>query len=101
MVRRRTLFDPFARTAERRWLVVRNEHGSILESRELAPDIDLRRLFIASILEWIDGGWAVGEFSSVAAAFFCARAAERRMVAIERLDPRGAARSGASHLMGS
>jgi hypothetical protein len=101
MPRRRALFDPFSRTSEQRWLVVRNEHGSILESLELAPDIDLKRLFVASILEWIDDGWTVGEFSSVAAAFFCARAAERRMVAIERLDPRGTARSGASHLMGS
>src|ERR1700677_3103151 len=101
MVRRRTLCGRLPRTAGGRWLVGRNARGSILESRELAPDVDLRRLFIASILEWIDGGWAVGEFSSVAAAFFCARAAERRMVAIERLDPRGVARSGASHLMGS
>jgi hypothetical protein len=101
MVRRRALFDPFARTTERRWLVVRNQHGSILESRELAPDIDLRRRFVASILEWIDEGWTVGEFSSASAAFFCARSTERRMVAIERLDPRGAAGSSASHLMGS
>jgi hypothetical protein len=100
MVRRRTLFDPFASTTERRWLVVRNQHSSILESRELAPDIDLRRLFVASILEWIDDGWTVGEFSSVGAAFFCSRSTERRMVAIERVDPRGAAISGASHLMG-
>jgi hypothetical protein len=45
------LFHPFTRTTERRWLVVRNQHASILESRELAPDIDLRRLFIASMLE--------------------------------------------------
>jgi hypothetical protein len=101
MIRRRALFDPFARTTERRWLVVRNEHGSILESRELAPDIDLKRLFVASILEWMDGGWAVREFSSASAVFFCARSTERRMVAIERVDPCGAARSGASHLMGS
>jgi hypothetical protein len=43
---------------------------------------------------------AVDEFSSVAAAFFCARATELRMVAIERVDPRGTATSGASHLMG-
>jgi hypothetical protein len=71
----------------------------ILESRELAPDIDLKRLFVASILKWIDGGWTVGEFSS-AAAFFCVRSTERRMVAIERVDPRSGARSGASHLMG-
>jgi hypothetical protein len=100
MVRRRTLYDPFARTTERRWLVVRNEHGSIIESRELAPEIDLERLFVASILEWIDGGWIVGEFSSVGAALFCTRSADRRIVAIERLDLRGVARPGASHLMG-
>jgi hypothetical protein len=98
---KRTRFDPFARTTERRWLVVRNQHGSIIESRELATDIDLRRLFVASILEWMDGGWTIGEFSSASAAFFCARSTERRMVAIERIDPRGAVRSGASHLMGS
>ena len=87
-------------TTERRWLVVRNQYGSILESRALAPEIDLKRLFIASILEWMDGGWTVGEFSSASAAFFCARSTERRMVAIERLDPRAEAKSGASHLMG-
>jgi hypothetical protein len=71
------------------------------ESRELAPGIDLRRLFVASILEWMDDGWTVGEFSSASAAFFCARSTERRKVAIERLNPRGVASSGASHLMGS
>jgi hypothetical protein len=64
VVRRRALFDPFARTTERRWLVIRDRHGSIVESRELAPEIDLRRLFVASILEWMDAGWTVGEFSS-------------------------------------
>jgi hypothetical protein len=98
MVRRRALFDPFACTSEQRWLVVRDQHGSIIESSELTPELDLRRLFVASILEWMDAGWVVGELSSVAAAFFCTRATERCMVAIERLDPRSTARFGVSHL---
>jgi hypothetical protein len=99
MVRRRSLFDPFASTAERRWLVVRNQHGAIVESREIAAGVDLKRLFIASMLEWIDGGWTVCEFSSASAAFFCTGVTERCMVAIEAEEPRGSGWSSPSHLM--
>jgi hypothetical protein len=101
MVRRRSRFDPFARTTERRWLVVRNPHSKVMQSRELAPGTDLTRAFIASMLEWIDAGWTVGEFSSLSAGFSCTRVNERRMVAIEAYDPYGPSPSyGASHLMG-
>jgi hypothetical protein len=98
MVPRRTLFDPFVRTTERRWLVVRNQYGALVESHELAAGTDLMRLFIASMLERIDGGWTVGEFSSVGGTFFCTLSTERRMVAIEAVDPRGPVLTGASHL---
>jgi hypothetical protein len=97
---RRSRFDPFARTTERRWLVVRNQHSSLIDSCELAPDTNLTRAFVASILEWIDDGWTIGEFSSTAACFFCWRGTERRRIAIEAFDPRAPLPNlGASHLM--
>jgi hypothetical protein len=35
-------------------------HGALLELRPLAPGSDLKRAFVAAMLEHIDGGWQPG-----------------------------------------
>lgn len=70
---RRTVFDPLEPTKEPRWYTVRNMHGSLLEARTLPPGSDLKRALVASMLEWIDAGWKLGEFSSTGGTFFCTR----------------------------
>jgi hypothetical protein len=39
------------------------------------------------MLEHIDAGWQLGEFSSTGAVFFCTKGVERRMVEISPSDP--------------
>jgi len=87
MVRKRATFDPLEMTGLPRWYVVRSMHGSLIESRELPRESDLRRVFVAAMLEWMDAGWRLGEFSSVSATFFCDRQNDRRMVSIVQKDP--------------
>jgi len=84
---RRSVFDPLEPTSEPRWYVVRNMHRAVLEARALPPGADLKRAFVAAMLEWIDGGWQLGEFSSTGGVFFCAKGVERRMVQISASDP--------------
>jgi hypothetical protein len=90
MVRKRASFDPLETTGLPRWYVVRSMHGSLIESREIPRESDLRRVFIAAMLEWMDAGWRLGEFSSVSATFFCDRQNDRRMVSIVPTDPQDA-----------
>jgi hypothetical protein len=87
MVRKRASFDPLETTGLPRWYVVRSMHGSLIESREIPRESDLRRVFVAAMLEWMDAGWRLGEFSSVCATFFCDRQSDRRMVSIVPTDP--------------
>jgi hypothetical protein len=87
MVRRANAYDPLEATAAPRWHVVRTMHGSVVESHRLAPDADLKRFFIETMLKWIDAGWKIGEFASTSGAFFCTRGNERRMVTISPSDP--------------
>jgi len=47
--------------------VVRGRQNEPLEVRPLAAGTDLKRVFIAAMLERIDAGWLLGEFSSRAA----------------------------------
>jgi hypothetical protein len=98
MVHRRAAFNPLEPTASPRWYVVRSMHGTVLESRRIDPGTDLKRAFITTMLEWMDAGWQLGEFSSVTGTFFCDRRPERRMVSIDPTDPydvpAGAARLG-------
>jgi hypothetical protein len=84
---RRTVFDPLEPTKTPRWYEVRNMHGALLESRLLPPDSDLKRAFVVAMLEWIDAGWQLGEFSSRIGTFFCTRGVERRMIGITPSDP--------------
>jgi hypothetical protein len=87
MSARRAVFDPLERNGEPHWYVVRNMHGAVLERRTIAGDTDLKRLFITAMLEWVDAGWQLGEFSSCAGTFFCSRAGERRVVTIQSKEP--------------
>ena len=36
---------------------VRNMHGAVLAARQLQPGTDLKRAFVAAMLQWIDAGW--------------------------------------------
>lgn len=84
---RRHIFDPLEPTKEPRWYEVRNMHGSLLETRPLPAGSDLKRVFVAAMLTWIDAGWQLGEFTSRSGTFFCTRGVERRMVGITPTNP--------------
>ena len=84
---RRSVFDPLEPTTEARWYVVRNMHRAVLEARVLPPGTDLKRALVAAMLEHIDAGWQLGEFSSTGAVFFCIKGVERRQVEITPSDP--------------
>jgi hypothetical protein len=98
MARRRAAHDPLESAGEPRWYVVRSMHGTVLESRELPAGADLKRVFVLAMLQWIEAGWRLGEFSSSAATFFCDRNPERRMVSIDPTDPRDVPMYGGAHL---
>jgi hypothetical protein len=57
-------------------------HRALLESRPLPAGSDLKRTFIIAMLDHIDAGWLLGEFSSTGAVFFCTRGTVRGMVSI-------------------
>jgi len=57
-------------------------HGAVLETRSLPAGTNLKRTFIAAMLEWIDAGWQIGEFSSRTGVFFCTKGVERRQIDI-------------------
>lgn len=84
---RRSVFDPLEPTSEPRWYVVRNMHGAVLEARALAPGVNLKRAFVAAMLEHIDASWELGEFSSAGGIFFCTKGVERRQVEITPSNP--------------
>jgi hypothetical protein len=73
-------------------------HGALLESRLLPAGSDLKRTFVVAMLDHIDAGWLLGEFSSTGAVFFCTRGAERRMVSITPCAPDHVHKYGAAHL---
>jgi hypothetical protein len=62
-------------------------HRAVLEHRPLAPGANLKRAFVAAMLEHIDAGWELGEFSSLSSVFFCTKGNERRQVEISPSDP--------------
>jgi hypothetical protein len=95
---RRNVFDPLEPTKEPRWYEVRDVHGRVLESRLLPAGTDLKRVFVAAMLEYIDAGWQLGEFGSHVGIFFCTRGTERRMVSITPSAPGSQHNYGAAHL---
>jgi hypothetical protein len=94
---RRASFDPLEPTQEARWYAVRNMYGALLEARELPPGADLKRIFVAAILEWMDAGWKLKEFSSRTGVFFCDRGVDRRMVEITPTHPGRTQSGGVPH----
>lgn len=66
---RRALFDPPQSTDKSSWLVIRNMTGAVLATEEILAGANLTRRFVATMLEWLDAGWQVGEFSSTAGTF--------------------------------
>lgn len=84
---RRHVFDPLEPSKEPRWYVVRNMHRAVLEVRELTPGANLKRVFIAAMLEWIDAGWEIAEFSSRAGVFFCTKGVNRRQIEVTPTEP--------------
>jgi hypothetical protein len=76
------------RTDQAATLARGSEHASRATRSPLEPaGADLKRAFVAAMLEWIDVGWTLGEFSSISGHFFCTRGADRRGVAITHGDP--------------
>ena len=98
MVRRRNAHDPLGADRAPRWYVVRSMHGTVIESRELPTGADVKREFIVAMLQWLDDGWKLGEFSSASATLFCDRNPERRMVSIDPTDPHEVPMYGGAHL---
>lgn len=84
---RETAVDPLAPSKQTRWCVVRNLYGAVLEIRLLPAGTDLKRAFVAVMLDWIDAGWQLGDFSSGSAMFYCSRGFEQRMVEFTPIDP--------------
>jgi hypothetical protein len=101
MVPRRSVYDPLETTKEPRWYEVRDMHGRVLESRLLPAGTDLKRTFVAAMLEHIDAGWQLGEFGSRGGTFFCTRGPKRRMVSITPTAPGTPQTYGAAHLSAS
>ena len=83
---RRHVYDPLEPTKEPRCYAVRNMYGAVLEARQLPPGADVKRAFAAAMLEWIDAGWQLGEFSSRTGVFFAQRGIERRQIEITPSD---------------
>ena len=92
MIRRRATYEPLQSSAQPCWLTVRAFNGALLEARRLEPGTDLIRAYLAAMLELIDAGWRLGEFSSLGAAVRHERGSERRMLSIEAQDPEGSGR---------
>ena len=84
---RRNVFDPLEPTHEPRCYVVRNMRRTVIEARVLPAGADLNRALVAAMLEHIDTGWRLGEFSSRTGFFFCDKAGERRMAEISPSNP--------------
>jgi hypothetical protein len=84
---RRSTFDPLEIGDKPTWYVVTNMHRAVLEVRPLPAGTDLKRVFAAAMLEWMDAGWKLSEFGSRIGAFFCTRGVERLVVGITPTDP--------------
>lgn len=95
---RRNVFDPLEQSGEPRWYAVRNMHGGLLEVRRLAAGTHLKRAFLAALLDYVDAGWRIGEFSSTGGTFCWTQGPERRMVSITPTDLPQLPGYGASHL---
>ena len=87
MIRRRTAFNSLERSTNPRWLTKRAFTGALLEAQRLEPGADVARAFLASMLELLDAGWHLGEFSSAGAVVRYSRGSEQRLLTVEHMDP--------------
>ena len=85
---RRSVFDPLEASSDARWLVVRDRRGALQSSQRLTDGVNVKRVFVAAMLERIDAGWELVEFSSRGGMFYCTRGVERQMVSVMPQDPR-------------
>ncbi len=86
MSRRRVRFDPLATADRPRWLVVKDMHGSVIDSTLIAAGADLHGLMATTIRARQSDGWSVENDGSYG-FLFCHKAGVRRMVAIVQVDP--------------
>ena len=66
--------------------MVKSTTGALIEVRPLPAETDLRRTFIAAMLEWTEAGWRIAEFHSRTGVFFAQKGVERRQVEITPAD---------------
>ena len=83
---RRSTFDPLEIGDKPTWYVVTNIHRAVLEVRPLPAGTNVKRVFVATMLEWMDAGLKLAEFSSRTGTFFCTKGTERLMVEISSTD---------------
>jgi hypothetical protein len=84
--RRRSRFDSLATSDRPRWLVVKDMHGSVIDSTMIAAGADLHELMAAMIRTRKADGWTVENDGSYGFVF-CHKAGVRRMVALVQVDP--------------
>ena len=93
--------DPPGPTRNRRWYVVRDRLNASWKFGACRLAQISKRALVAAMLERIDAGWQLGEFSSRGGSVFFTRGAERCMVGIEAADPGQPVGYGAAHLVDS
>ena len=59
----------------------------LIECQRLEPEADLKAAFVHALASHPDAGWTLERFSSDLACAFCRGGEERRLIAIECLDP--------------
>jgi hypothetical protein len=60
--------------------------------------VNVKRVFVAAMLERIDAGWELEEFSSRSGVFFCTQGTAREMVSVMPGEPNAPCRDHASRL---
>jgi hypothetical protein len=75
--------------------------GRLLESRPLPAGIDVTRDFVESILNHLNDGWHVPEFSSTTAMYRAVRGEETGLIYVVQVEPGTDAGYGAAHLVSS
>lgn len=79
---RRSVVDPLEPTSEPHWYAVREGFGGLLEVRLLASGTNLMWTFVTAMLESMDAGWELGDFSSRGGACYCTRGTQRATSAL-------------------
>jgi hypothetical protein len=83
---RRTRHDPYARSAQPAYIVIRDMQHQVIEVKRLEPSTDLRGAMTATIARLAADGWQA-EGSAQYGSVFVHRAGERRLLSITALDP--------------